>query len=108
MGINYIVICREDQKDDGSPEDYTLATRTIFPTPEAAETFASGCASDRQAIVVGGRFGELRQDFDERFGSRTQTRFVGAGTEVIRSVSKATGHLTMETLTWPNSRMTRP
>lgn len=61
----YIVICREDRKEDGSPGDYTLATRTLFPTPEAAETYASGCSPEREALVVGGRFLELRQDFKE-------------------------------------------
>lgn len=68
MDLNYIVVCREDQKDDGSPGDYTLVTRTLFNTPEAAETFASGCAPSRQALVIGVRFTELRQSSDERFG----------------------------------------
>lgn len=108
MDINYIVICREDRKDGGGPGDYTLATRTIFPTKEAAETYASECSPERQALAVGGIFTGLRQDYDERFGERTQTRFVGGGTEIIRSVSKATGQVTLETLTWPDSRMTRP
>jgi hypothetical protein len=71
-GLEYIVVCREDHNDDGSPGDYTLATRTVFPTKEAAEAYASGCASDRQAIVVGGRFSELRHDFEERFGSKEE------------------------------------
>lgn len=68
MDFDYIVVCREDQKDDGSPGDYTLATRTVFPNRRVAEIFASGCASSREAIVVVGRFNELRHDFDERFG----------------------------------------
>jgi hypothetical protein len=67
--MNFIVICREDTKEDGNPGDYTLATRTLFPTKEAAEHYASGCHSGREALVVGGRFLELRQDFDARFSS---------------------------------------
>lgn len=67
VDLEYIVICREDRKDDGSPGDYTLVTRTVFPNKEAADKFASGCASERQAIVVGGRFGELRHDFEGRY-----------------------------------------
>ena len=66
--LEYIVCCREDAKRDGNPGAYTLATRTVFPNKEVAETYASGCASSREAIVVGGRFDELRHDFDERFG----------------------------------------
>lgn len=65
---NYIVICREDKKEDGSPGVYALATRTIFPDKEAADMYAAGCAECREAIVVGGRFTELRNDFEERFG----------------------------------------
>lgn len=68
--MHYIVVCRDDSKEDGSPGDYTLATRTLFPTPEAAETYASGISPERHALVVGGRFPELRQDFDERFGKK--------------------------------------
>jgi hypothetical protein len=68
MTENFIVICREDKKEDGSLGDYSLVTRTIFPNKGAAEKFAAGCASEREAIVVGGRFTELRQDFAERFG----------------------------------------
>lgn len=107
MSTNYIIICREDRKDDGGPGDYTLATRTVFPTKESADKYASECAPEREALVVSGRFFGLRQDFDERFGERTQTRFVSGSSEVVMSVSKATGHITMETLTWPDSRMTR-
>jgi hypothetical protein len=66
-GIEYIVVCREDRKEDGTPGEYTLVTRTIFPTKEAADKFASECASERQALVVGGRFSQLRHDFEERF-----------------------------------------
>lgn len=65
----YIVVCRDDTKEDGSPGDYTLATRTLFPTPEAADSYASGCSPERQPLVVGGLFTELRQDFEERFGA---------------------------------------
>lgn len=70
MTDNYIVICREDRKEDGSPGDYVLATRTIFPNKGAATGYAAGCASERAAIVVGGRFTELRNDFEERFGTQ--------------------------------------
>jgi hypothetical protein len=67
VNTDFIVICREDQKDDGSPGDYTLATRTVFPDKGSAEAYASAIASHREAIVVGGLFGELRHDFEERF-----------------------------------------
>lgn len=72
LDLEYIVVCREDQKDDGSPGDYTLTTRTVFPNKEAAETYASGCASTRESIVVSGLFNELRHDYEERFGSKKQ------------------------------------
>lgn len=74
MTENFIVICREDKKEDGSPGKYTLATRTIFPSEEAAKMFADGCAYAREAIVVGGRFTELRNDFVERFGEMYDAR----------------------------------
>jgi len=68
--LEYIVVCRENQKEDGTPGDYTLATRTVFPNKEVADTYASGCASTREALVIGGRFGDLRRDYDERFGNQ--------------------------------------
>jgi hypothetical protein len=67
VNLEYIVICRDDQKDNGSPGDYTLATRTVFPDKGSAEAYASAIAVYREAIVVGGLFGELRHDFEERF-----------------------------------------
>jgi hypothetical protein len=70
MYENFIIICRADRKLDGSPGDYVLVTRTIFPEREPAEQFAAECASHRDSIVVSGRFTELRQDFDERFGKQ--------------------------------------
>ena len=66
--MEYLVVCREDRKYDGTLGEYTLVTRTVFPTKESADKFAAGCASEREAIVVAGRFSELRQDYVERFG----------------------------------------
>lgn len=66
--MQFIVICREDSYD-GGPGDFTLATRTLFPTKEEAEKYASGIHESRQPLVVGGRFNELRNDSSERFGN---------------------------------------
>lgn len=65
----YIVICRGDS--DPSSEyafgAYELATRTVFPTREAARQYASGINEARQAIVVQGRWAGLRWDAEKRF-----------------------------------------
>ena len=52
--MNHIVICRGAKKEDGSPGDYTQATRTPFPTQEAAEKYASSCSPEQEALVVSG------------------------------------------------------
>jgi hypothetical protein len=57
---DYIVICRADRKDDGSPGDYELATRTVFPIKEDAEKYASGISTSRDPIIVPGHFRYLR------------------------------------------------
>lgn len=56
----YIVICRDDSEYNGPPGAYVLATRQVFETAFAAETYARGVARSREAIVVGGRWGQLR------------------------------------------------
>jgi len=94
MNIEYIVVCREDRKDDGTPGDYTLVTRTVFPNKEAAETFADGCASERQAIVVGGRFDGLRRDFEDRFGASKKTTYICGSKST--TVSEDTGVVTVQ------------
>ncbi len=48
----HVVICRDDAKDDGSPGDYALATRTVFEGRQAAEAYAATVARGRQAIVL--------------------------------------------------------
>jgi len=65
----YVVVCRGDAAP-GSPYAhgaYELATRTVFPTREAALRYILGIAVGRQAIVVEGRWGGLRRDAAERF-----------------------------------------
>ena len=54
----WIVICR-----DSSPPTlggYTLATRRVFTSQEAAEQYASTVASSRMPMVVDGDFSRLR------------------------------------------------
>jgi hypothetical protein len=59
-GFTYIVICREDRKDDGSPGDYTLSTRRVFATAEAAQMYLKGVCPSREPLVINGRFHQLR------------------------------------------------
>lgn len=65
----YVVICRGDA--DPSSEykhgEYELATRTVFPTKEAALGYARTVAEGRQAMVIPGRWAGLRWDAEERF-----------------------------------------
>jgi hypothetical protein len=48
----YIVICRDDRKDEDTPGDYVMATHGTFITREAAEHYAKGVSPSREAIVV--------------------------------------------------------
>ena len=56
----HVVVCRDDAKDDGTPGDYHLATRTVFAGHEAATVYASTIAAARKAIVVPLPLSELR------------------------------------------------
>lgn len=65
----YVVVCRGDS-EPGSPYAhgaYELATRTVFPTREAALAYSVGIAAERAPLVVEGRWGGLRRDAAERF-----------------------------------------
>ncbi len=55
----YIVICRADRIGRRTPP-YVLATRRVFDTPAAAATYAATVSPSRAAIVVAGRFHQLR------------------------------------------------
>ena len=55
----FIVVCRADTNEDGSPGNYELATRRMFASEHHANLYASGINSSRQPIVVKGRFTEL-------------------------------------------------
>lgn len=58
---SFIVACRDDRaSEDDPPGDYTLATRRVFPDRAAAEEYARSIAPGREAVVVEGRWGELR------------------------------------------------
>jgi len=56
----FIVICRADSDHAGNPGEYVLATRQVYATREAAQRYADGCAPSRDAIVVSGRWHQLR------------------------------------------------
>jgi len=77
MFAKYIVICRNDRKDDGSKGEYYLATRTAFPDEVSAKSYAYGISPSREPIVVEGNFDELRppktppQDEDDWWNSTT-------------------------------------
>jgi hypothetical protein len=65
----YVVVCRGDA-EPGSPYAhgaYELATRTVFPTREAALAYSVGIAAERAPLVVEGRWSGLRRDAAERF-----------------------------------------
>lgn len=57
---SYVVICRGDRMADEPPAAYELATRRVFYSRTAAENYAAGIAVSREAIVVEGRWGQLR------------------------------------------------
>lgn len=52
MTYRYIVVCRDDRKDEDTPGDYVMATHGTFITREAAEHYAKGVSPSREAIVV--------------------------------------------------------
>lgn len=60
MNDSYIVICRDDTTPDGIPGSYVLATRRIFNEREAAVHYAGRIAEGREAIVVEGKWDQLR------------------------------------------------
>jgi hypothetical protein len=68
--VKFIVVCRGDkEREEDPPAPYELATRTVFEVYERAVNYANGIARDREAIVVEGRFDQLRFDDFERFGA---------------------------------------
>ncbi len=72
QATEYIVICRGDTPPDAAyvHGPYELATRTVFPTKEAALRYAAAIAEGRQAMVIPGRWSGLRWDAAERFPER--------------------------------------
>lgn len=56
----YVVIAREDRLSGDKKGRYTLATRSIFDTEEAAQNYADSLSHSRDPIVVPGRFGSLK------------------------------------------------
>ncbi len=60
MSLKFIVIAREDRKEDNSLGRYTLATRRVFYSEEAALEYADSLGQSRDAVVIPGRFDELR------------------------------------------------
>jgi len=51
LGEDYVVICRVDTKDDGSPGNYVQASSRTFSRDEA-EAYAKTIAPGRDAVVV--------------------------------------------------------
>lgn len=58
--LEYVVICREDRKPDGTKGRYVLGTRTVFTNEEQAECYAKTIHGSREPIVVPGRWEDLR------------------------------------------------
>lgn len=57
----YIVICRDDRYSETSPPgDYILATRQVFRDAQSALDYAATVSPSREAIVVEGRWRQLR------------------------------------------------
>ena len=52
MEKSYIVMCRDDRHEDGTPGGYSQATRKHFPTQEAAEQYASGISTSREPFII--------------------------------------------------------
>lgn len=58
-GDRWVVICRDDKVGRRTPP-YVLATRQVFGSREAAETYAATVHPSRKPLVIEGRWGELR------------------------------------------------
>ena len=61
----FLVVCREDRKENGEKGAYTLATRTVFVTQGAAEEYLDGISTSRDPFVVSGDFDGLRFPEDQ-------------------------------------------
>lgn len=55
----YVVICRGDPVCN-LPGPYELATRRVFDRLQDAQDYARGIAAGREAIIVSGRWHQLR------------------------------------------------
>lgn len=60
MKDSFIVICRADRTPEGQPGRYELATRTVFETEPAANSYAATLSPSREPIVVPAEWTELR------------------------------------------------
>lgn len=76
MSLRFIVIAREDRKEDNSLGRYILATRRVFYSEEAALGYADSLGQSRDAVVIPGRFHELRfyDDLADVINSDNTTR----------------------------------
>lgn len=50
----FFVVCRDDDKPDGSQGDYKLATSRVFASYPIANHYAQGISIWREAIVLKG------------------------------------------------------
>ena len=50
--MKFIVIAREDRKEDNSLGRYTLATRRVFYSEEAALAYADSLGQSRDAVAI--------------------------------------------------------
>ncbi len=48
----YIVVCRDDRKEDGSKGDYQLATHKVWKSKKLAEKYSSSISQSRDPLVV--------------------------------------------------------
>lgn len=58
--MTFIVICRADRTPEGQPGRYELATRTVFETEPAANSYAATLSPSREPIVVPAEWAQLR------------------------------------------------
>lgn len=58
---SFIVICRTDRPSPRRKGHYVLATRRTFATRAEADAYQLTVAKGRQAIVVAGRWHQLRK-----------------------------------------------
>ncbi len=66
----FIVICRADvDQTTGLKGSYVLTTRRVFSRYTAALEYAATINTSREAIVVSGRFAQLRFDDDINGGN---------------------------------------